>query len=273
MMKKLIGVFLFFYGFVGLSAQELIVYYNVNFKLDSLQEQFNKEEAVLDISKNEVKFYSVEYLKADSIQKQTNKVNFARPKLGYKVKRTLNTSENTEYVTIYMDYYVLSSNDTQNWMILDETKTVNGIVLRKAVTRFGKRDWEAWFSDKYPVLEGPYKFRGLPGLIFELWDTKDNFIFSVNRIVPKKEKIETDNFLETNYGKKALPVKLGVYQKLKLDDYHNPLKGQENLIVMDKDGKPVKIDKREQTLKYQNHLRKYNNPIDLNLAVTYPDKR
>ncbi|NHW60260.1 GLPGLI family protein, partial [Escherichia coli] len=76
-----------------------------------------------------------------------------------------------------------------------------------AVTRFGKRDWEAWFSDKYPVLEGPYKFRGLPGLIFELRDTKDNFIFSVNRIVPKKEKIETDNFLETNYGKKALPIK------------------------------------------------------------------
>ncbi|MDY3317650.1 GLPGLI family protein [Riemerella anatipestifer] len=273
MMKKLIGAFLFFCGFVGLSAQELMVYYNVSFKLDSLQEHFNKEEAVLDISKNEVKFYSTEYLKADSIQKQTNKANFAYPKLKYKVKRALNTSENTEYVTIYMDYYALSSNDTQNWKIVDETKTVNGIVLRKAVTRFGKRDWEAWFSDKYPVLEGPYKFRGLPGLIFELRDTKDNFIFSVNRIVPKKEKVETDNFLETNYGKKALPIKLGVYQKLKLDDYHNPLKGQENLIVMGKDGKPAKIDKREQILKYQNHLRKYNNPIDLNLAVTYPDKK
>ncbi len=66
---------------------------------------------------------------------------------------------------------------------------------------------------------------------------------------------------------------MGVYQKLKLDDYHNPLKGQENLIVMGKDGKPAKIDKREQILKYQNHLRKYNNPIDLNLAVTYPDNK
>lgn len=42
---------------------------------------------------------------------------------------------------------------------------------------------------------------------------------------------------------------------------------------MGKDGKPAKIDKREQILKYQNHLRKYNNPIDLNLAVTYPDNK
>ncbi|WP_018675302.1 GLPGLI family protein [Riemerella columbina] len=174
---KLRYTLLLFYLSLTISAQEVMVYYNVSFKTDSLQDNFEREEAVLDLSKDAVKFYSTEYLKADSLQKQTNERQFAYPKLTYRVKRAINTSNNTEYVIVSTDYYALPSDDIQDWKILDDTKTVNGIKLRKAMTQYGNRDWEAWFSEDYPISEGPYKFRGLPGLIFELRDTKEIISF------------------------------------------------------------------------------------------------
>lgn len=255
--------------FLRLSAQDMMVYYNISFKPDSLQEHYVKEEAVLDLSKTEAKFYSSEYLKMDSIQKSTGKVEFAYPKFNYKIKRRLNTAHNRAYYKISNDYYRIETEDIQHWNILSETKMSHGILLRKATTTFGKRNWEAWFAEEYPITEGPYKFRGLPGLIFELRDTKDNFIFMASRVVNKKETVNTENFLETNYGKKPILITLKQYFQLKCTNYDNPLKGQENLVVLDKDGNKIKIDTREQTIKYQNFLRRTNNPIELDMAVPY----
>lgn len=257
--------------FLRLSAQDMMVYYNISFKPDSLQEHYVKEEAVLDLSKTEAKFYSSEYLKMDSIQKSTGKVEFAYPKFNYKIKRRLNTAHNRAYYKISNDYYRIETEDIQHWNILSETKMSHGILLRKATTTFGKRNWEAWFAEEYPITEGPYKFRGLPGLIFELRDTKDNFIFMASRVVNKKETVNTENFLETNYGKKAIPINLKMYRKLNLEHFDNPIKDAQDIIVLDEHGNKKVIDMRAQAKKYQAFIKKNNNPIDLNLLVNYPD--
>lgn len=56
-------------------------------------------------------------------------------------------------------------------------KIENNNQLQKAKTFFGGRYWEAWFSNDTPLQEGPYKFKGLPGLIYEMRDSKNNFIY------------------------------------------------------------------------------------------------
>lgn len=256
-------------------TQNHTIYYSVKFKTDSTKNKYQEDITVLDISPKYVKFYAKEYLKTDSINKtiKNNEKIFAYPEFTNIIKRPINTGKNTEYFSMSPDYYSLASTDVQNWKILNETKTLpNNIRLQKATTRFGKRNWTAWFATEYPISEGPYKFRGLPGLIFELKDDKDNFLFSLLQIINDKTTRDTQNFVETMNGTQPIPINHKKFIQLNIDYFHNPLKGfNSGLIVVDKNGQPVKINEREATLKYQKHLRKNNNPIDLNNIIHYPE--
>jgi GLPGLI family protein len=53
-----------------------------------------------------------------------------------------------------------------NWIInKKDLKKINGYVCNRATTHFRGRDYEAWFTPEIPVTFGPFKFKGLPGLI------------------------------------------------------------------------------------------------------------
>lgn len=62
--------------------------------------------------------------------------------------------------------------------------------LQKATARYGGRNWIAWFTEEIPISEGPYKFNGLPGLIFEIYDDKENYKFTLQQIYQIKDKTE-----------------------------------------------------------------------------------
>lgn len=75
-------------------------------------------------------------------------------------------------------FYYEEEQDLFNWEIHPETKTIKGYETQKATTSFAGRDYVAWFTPEVPVPEGPYKFNGLPGLILEIADTEDHWIYS-----------------------------------------------------------------------------------------------
>lgn len=54
------------------------------------------------------------------------------------------------------------------WEIGDSTKTVMGYDCIEASTDYHGRKWRAWFTADIPISDGPWKFRGLPGLILEV---------------------------------------------------------------------------------------------------------
>lgn len=88
------------------------------------------------------------------------------------------------------------------WSISDETKTIAGYPCIKATTTYRGRTWTAWYAPQIPVSFGPWKLHGLPGLILEATDSK-------NEITYKAVKVErqASSLLLTQDFKSLLPTK------------------------------------------------------------------
>lgn len=271
-MKKAIATLSLFL-FVLIQSQTHRFFYTVNFKIDSLSNEYVKDLVVLDVDKDETKFYSNDFLTNDSIRIETGEYEFSYPKFKSSLKRKTGTGENTSYITLSPLYYSLKTNDIQHWKISDETKNIGNFKAQKATANFGGRHWDAWFSTELPFSEGPYKFRGLPGLILELKDSNENYLFSFVGNKNLAKKIDTTFFLENMNKEKPLLITDQQWKKLQVDYFINPMKDFDgDLIVEDKNGNKVKMNPRELTIRTQDHLRKNNNPIEIDKAIHYPKK-
>lgn len=250
-------------------------YYELNFKKDSTATNQDKDFYVLDISKDEQKFYNYEFYKNDSIKKSkiSEEYIYSYPKLDIRLSHHKNDEFNSYYSKSPL-YYVLKTNDKQNWKITSDKKKIGNFNAQKATAEFGGRTWEAWFTAEIPLFYGPYKFYGLPGLILEIADSNKNFIFSFRGSKNINDKIDTSQFLESQNGVKPVPISENQWNKVQTDYFTNPLKdfGDGGLIVENERGEKVKANSREIIENQQNYLRKYNNPIELDKAVRYPKK-
>lgn len=58
--------------------------------------------------------------------------------------------------------------EEMTWKIIsDSVKTILGYECMMAETNYHGRTWKAWFTTEIPVQDGPWKLRGLPGIILE----------------------------------------------------------------------------------------------------------
>lgn len=77
-------------------------------------------------------------------------------------------------------YYTEPFEELQ-WEIGDSTKTILGYECIKAEADYHGRHWTAWFTPEIPVSDGPWKLRGLPGLILAAYST-DLFMFKATEV-------------------------------------------------------------------------------------------
>lgn len=268
--------FLLIFAFGILFSQTHRFFYELSFKSDSTATDYTKDYYVLDITPDEQKFYNYEFLQNDSINKANlmdeEKYIFSSPELDI---RLIHKKDGTFYN--YLEkaplYYLQKTNDKQNWTITPDKKKIGKYDVQKATTNFGGRTWEAWFASELPLVYGPYKFCGLPGLILEIRDTKENYIFSFTGNKNLKINPDTSDFLETQHKAKPFEITQKQWEKLQLDYFSNPLKNYESdLFTKNENGEIVKIDSRETIKAIQNNLHKNNNPIELDKAIKYPDK-
>lgn len=67
------------------------------------------------------------------------------------------------------NYLALDNPPVIKWNLkYKETKKIGKYVCKKATATFRGTDIEAWYTIDIPVPLGPYKFKGLPGLILEV---------------------------------------------------------------------------------------------------------
>lgn len=116
-----------------------------------------------------------------------------------------------------------------------------------AINKYGRR-WIAYFSKEYPQSLGPYKFSGLPGLIFELYDTRDDYHFTLTKV----EKF-TDDF---SFG-------LSIFKKYPKDKYLKAKYNLENTLAAFP-GLEIGAEESKYFLSLLEKRKKmFNNPLEL----------
>lgn len=272
-MKFLISMLLFFSIYFSAQTQRFI--YEYQFKSDSTAENFEKANMVLDINPEDVKFYDYEYAENDSLNKMRDFKNYIWNETPAIIRKK-NSSENMNF-ELLEDYFKYPSQDEMTWKLTAETKKVNQYNLQKATSDFGGRKWTAWFNTEIPLNEGPYKFRGLPGLIFEVSDAQNQFIFKLIKSYKLYSTYSTADFLESQQGKKALLVDMKTLNKVKINYYNDPFQEIRKNFVYNPNEKiqlmGTRITSKEQiteaTKRYQKYIRDNNNKIERDKALRY----
>lgn len=264
---------------VVLQAQTHRFIYELQYKMDSTEAGYEKLNMILDITPKEVKFYGKDLATTDSLNKKFGMNSSYTDMTGQVVKRKINSFDNENFINIKNGYYSFKTMDKINWTIADETKKVENYTLQKAIAKFGGRSWTAWFCKDIPFNEGPFKLRGLPGLIFELSDTKKNFIYTLVKSRELPEIYSTSDFLESNFGNKAIPINEKQKHKLIMEFYNDPFAFERNNFSKSNNDLKININGKEihnvdelntQTKSMQEVIRKYNNPIEIDKAMHYP---
>lgn len=69
-----------------------------------------------------------------------------------------------------------------DWDLAEDTKTILGYECQKATGELHGRKWTVWFTPEVPLMTGPWKFSGLPGLILEATDDSGLYNFTATGI-------------------------------------------------------------------------------------------
>lgn len=86
-------------------------------------------------------------------------------------------------------YFVSEPLPDFDWSLTEDTLTIGGYLCHKAVGRYGGRTWTAWYAEDVPAPYGPWKLRGLPGMILRAEDADGIFHFDFAELMRKPAKI------------------------------------------------------------------------------------
>ncbi len=234
-------------------------------------DKITEDYTVLEVGSKYSKYYSDNARRRDSVMQSvmargSSNVNFGAEffkanniKPGGDASVIIkNLAENklTYYAKIGRSEYEYEDplNEMQ-WKIEPDTMTILSYLCQKATMNFRGRQFEAWFTSDIPIINGPWKFHGLPGLILKVTDSKKEYRFECNEISQQSAPI---TYEKNNYIK----VSRKEYQKLQKKHSEDPIGNIKqsmpgatlSINIMDPNGQPV--DASTIKLPY--------NPIELN---------
>ncbi|BAP29766.1 uncharacterized protein CHSO_0729 [Chryseobacterium sp. StRB126] len=277
-MKKQIALLVILIGII-INAQTHRFIYELQYRPDPNDATYDKEEMVLDINTEEVKFYESEFLINDSLNILHGGISSQyTSQVEQTIIRKKNSNKNKNYFQIRMMpyYYVFETEDNIQWKIEADTKKINTYNLQKATARFGGRNWTAWFTPDINIPEGPYKFRGLPGLVLYVEDDKKDYIYSFSRNINLPKTYDTKGFLERHYSLDPITIDFKKWIKLNLEFYNDPYARMRTDFQPDWnvqiEGKQIKSKEEFAglTKQTQMNIKQYYNPIELDKAIPYP---
>ncbi len=181
-MKKISLALLLIIGFSSFAQNRF--FYDYKFIPDSTDKaNVLKEIMLLDIDKSGSKYYGQEKFIADStsqadlerqLKLSPNNISISRNDkpgmITYKVTKQYPDFKTHLFTRVSNDSYKIEEDKKPEWKILPEKQKIGEYNAQKATTKYGGREWTAWFSTDLPFQDGPYKFYGLPGLIVKIED-------------------------------------------------------------------------------------------------------
>lgn len=173
---------------------DYIATYDLNYPVDG---QKNDEQFILFINSKENKSYYTATNKYVLDSLKSNK-RIAGDDFMTELKYdtlfdevVVNTNGNLSVVEKISDKnYMYTETPKILWKITNEKKVENQMTLTKAEgTAFG-RNWIAWFDQNMPLNFAPYKFTGIPGLVYMMNDDKNEFNFKLTQLKNKTKELE-----------------------------------------------------------------------------------
>lgn len=157
------------------SAQNKEFTYEYRFISDSTnQKEVSREIMILNVGNEKSYYYSLDKLISDSTINEESKKNMMVMPLQYRIGEMVikDLKNNTvSFETKVGDSnFSIEQNINLKWNLVNEFDEILNYKVQKATTNFGGRIWNAWFAKDIPIQDGPYKFKGLPGLILKIED-------------------------------------------------------------------------------------------------------
>jgi len=253
-MKYLVYILLINYSLVQAQLQQGDAY-RLIYKVSSITNSTStepREELMSLLVKDDKAIFQAEHRRLlDSIRAFRDLTVSDRETYSYPTRYAIEFHENTATFSNFIgnDEYQYDEELALNWQLASETKIIAGYSCRMATASYGGRQWIAWFATSVPINGGPYKFRGLPGLIVKVTDTQNIYDFELttftslkaaqlNRVVNKQDTyqlVKTDRltYLKTQRAWDGLSMNEQIsYMKGK------PVKVQ----IFSVDGKPLDHD-------------------------------
>jgi GLPGLI family protein len=132
----------------------------------------------------------------------------------------------TDYIDMLGKTYIVDDTlHTPTWKILNQIKEVAGYICMKAETVDTVKNQKitAWFAQDIPVMAGPERYFGLPGLILELDINEGDVTIVASKVEFKKLTNEFN--LKKIKGKKISDAE---YTKIIADFIKDSIKGERN---------------------------------------------
>lgn len=265
-LKTVIAILLF--SFVqNFYSQDMRIDYNLVYKQDTLSSETISKKMVLLIQDGESRFCTEKQYEVDSLRS----IGFKGFTMSDNVFDVVKNKENrsSRYYYILADVYKLTEPIQLDWKIEKEVSKKYGYNCQKVTLSYKGRDWEAWFTQDIPLQEGPYIFKGLPGLIVEMEDKSHSYKFSFSGLKKSFHKMNIEGF-----SSKPMEISRNNFKKVMQDYYNDPFRemssGNVKAKLKDEKGNDLEINFREMTKNVQSYLKKNNNPIELSEAIKYP---
>lgn len=225
-MKKLLVLILMSGCFItSLAQSQTIMRYNYIGKLvvDKTQpEEITESIFILDVNAaNSSRFLEKDLLeRKNALSKVLSKeeamqiISTYRPQTDFVVFHTNGTL--TTNTMIHKTTY--SYNDDKKtfvWQIEPGHEQWHTYTVQKATTFFEGRQWHVLFTSEIPIIEGPYKFKNLPGFVVKAWDDEKQYEFEFLN----SEKVTIDNWGLSNPKEIVTSITPAQYEKA-LKIYH-----------------------------------------------------
>ena len=164
----------------------------------SLPEDYDSDNMLLQIGPDGLsKFSSYKNLTVDSILMRSTPEQIEVAAIEGKLN-------NGEFMTIYKNYPAGRLTHTEkicedwfryeedmprlDWELTDSVTTVLGYVCKSARCSFHGREWTVFYTEDIPLMDGPWKLQGLPGLIMMASDDNGHYTFECIGIKSKADR-------------------------------------------------------------------------------------
>ncbi|MEN6618494.1 MAG: GLPGLI family protein [Rikenellaceae bacterium] len=219
-------------------------------------EKISEDLFFLEAGRNSSKFYSYYDFFSDSTKQSLLSLGLSSVEIFEKTKglkrgsadKVFKNYENNSLIfvsrVIAQNYWYQEEIEKQNWELTNDTLTVHHYLCYKATCKFRGREWIVWYAPEIPMMDGPWKLGGLPGLILKADDAKGEFCFECRGISLLNSKTaiilpveaNRNKYIKTD-GKTFMQIK-----RKSIEDLKSSLAAQGMTIVSVTDEKGLKRD-------------------------------